>query len=705
MESPAGGEDQLDFATKRPVESISTAARYQAAPGGNPPGGARGRDMISRFEIPADWKTLSERERIALVCVAFERSWRAGANPRIEECLSPQWEVDPRQLLLQLTSLESRLRRERGESTTLAEYVGRFPDYREVLEQNWQLIHDSDDQTVASTIAVEFDSRASSPGRRLAMLCPDLKAGRYELQTLLGRGGFGEAWLAFDPVLKRKVAVKRVRPDRQTAPSIAARFLEEGRKLALLEHVGILRVYDVGFQDGVCFIVSQLIEGETLHQRMNREPYGPSDAAGLVAAVADAVHVAHLQNVIHRDIKPANILLDQKGRPVLADFGLAATEVELLDEPAGTVGTYAYMSPEQIAGHSNRVDPRADIYSLGAVLYHLLTGRPPFVATDPQQYRELVLNGTVRPPRTINDAIPPSLEAICLRCLNRDVAARYSTGHDLAVDLRQAVSPPVRPPAPRSPWARIAVAAACAGAGVLLAWGVSAVPSRQSADVATRGGETVVAVRPLPPPIDELERDESGYLIRPAVWQMSGDPLDLRVQSDGAALHVVCPGSGVVLLLQPDSESCLFEFDLTQRRWPGGVGIVTAARPSVIEGSPAHTFDGFLLHRGDDGWLILRRLHEQLDGTPDDSWNSHTLETLSLEPWSTPTLHIRLEFADATLQSLEIGGQSIQLELPTESPGRVPTDLSGGGIGLMLANSELTLSNVTINRHAVRFAD
>ena len=263
------------------------------------------------------------------------------------------------------------------------------------------------------------------------------KFGRYRVDSLLGQGGFGAVYVGYDDVLNRKVAIKV--PRGLHGEDEKAEFLREARRLAQLQDPGIVAVYDVGEEEGFCFIVTEFVSGQSLSSYLKQQQLSWQQSADIVARVANALAHAHARSMIHRDIKPANIMLTDDGRPVLLDFGLALTDIESDGPDELIAGTPAYMAPEQARGEAHRVDGRTDIYALGTVLYEMLTGRRPFRAPNVHEVLRRIEHEEPQPLRQLAPDIPASIEKICQRAMAKSMSDRYTTAGDMAIALRQAL--------------------------------------------------------------------------------------------------------------------------------------------------------------------------------------------------------------------------------------------------------------------------
>ncbi|MDB5351665.1 MAG: hypothetical protein JWN86_2912 [Planctomycetota bacterium] len=261
--------------------------------------------------------------------------------------------------------------------------------------------------------------------------------GDYELQKELGRGGMGVVYKALQVSLNRPVALKMIKSGMLADDAQLQRFQNEAEAVALLDHAGIVPVYEVGEHEGQRYFSMKLVEGGNLAEQLAAMKDNPRAAATLLAETAEAVHHAHMRGILHRDLKPANILVDAEGHPHVTDFGLAKRvegDVEMTQSGA-ILGTPSYMSPEQATGRRGSITTATDVYGLGAILYALLTGRAPFGGDSVIETLDAVRTRAPEPPTKLNHSTPYDLNTICLKCLEKDPRRRYASAHELAVDL------------------------------------------------------------------------------------------------------------------------------------------------------------------------------------------------------------------------------------------------------------------------------
>ncbi len=320
-----------------------------------------------------------------------------------------------------------------GEDVDVEIHCQQYPDLAEELRELWGML------LVADIAGNDLEATTLMGGSDRAEFLFELPCqfGDYELQEEIGRGGMGVVFRAYQKSLKRDVAVKMILRGELASEADRERFRVEAEASAHLDHPGIVPVYEVGEINGYSYFSMKYVVGETLGQRLARGPLAAREAVSILSGVSRAVHFAHQQGILHRDLKPSNILLDETGQPHIMDFGLAkrSNEEESLTRTGAILGTPAYMAPEQAGGLRGNVGPVSDVYSLGSVLYHMLTGHPPFQAASPVDIVLMVLEQDPVPPRVVNPAVDRDVEMITLRCLQKPLDLRYASAEALANDL------------------------------------------------------------------------------------------------------------------------------------------------------------------------------------------------------------------------------------------------------------------------------
>jgi WD40 repeat protein len=377
-------------------------------------------------------------------CAELERRLRGGEELSAEVLFAAQpalaADADSG---LEVAYTEFVVREQLGQQPDSASWLARFPQWRDDLEQLFQ-VH----RAAGGMGKLDPQATLRLPDDAGLADCPPptRRFGNYELLEEVGRGGMGVVYRARQVSLNRIVALKMILSGDFSGPEERARFRTEAESAARLQNPNVVQIYEVGEHDGRPFLSLEFVDGGNLDKKLTGTPWSPPDAARLVETLARAMQAAHERGVVHRDLKPANVLLTAEGTPKVTDFGLARRLID--DHTPGPgdgrrtrsgaiLGTPAYMAPEQATGATLAAGPAADVYALGAILYELLTGRPPFRAVHVLETLEQIRSREPAPPTRLQPAIPRDLETVCLKCLEKDPGKRYESALALADDLRR----------------------------------------------------------------------------------------------------------------------------------------------------------------------------------------------------------------------------------------------------------------------------
>ncbi len=393
---------------------------------------------------------IAPRDLASLVRVDLRERWRRGECPDVGDYLArfPVLAADP-ELAVDVIYTEFLIREACGEQPAIDEYRRRFPAHAIVLQDQVRL-HQAFDQrprTDSDSNAAPLDSASyeSIPEGSQPAAATRLEAD-YEILEEVGRGGMGVVFKARQTGLNRLVALKMVRPADATNCELLSRFRAEAEVVASLHHPHIVQIYDYGEHDGSPYLALEWVGGGTLADRLDGSPWSPRSTAMLVERLARAVQFAHEHGVVHRDLKPTNLLVaagDDSLEIKIADFGLAKV---FRDSPTShtqtgaLLGTPSYMAPEQAYGRSDAIGPATDVYALGAILYELLTGRPPFRGKTAIETLQQVLLAEPASIHRLSPTLPRDLATICTKCLQREPQRRYSSAVELADDLQRFLS-------------------------------------------------------------------------------------------------------------------------------------------------------------------------------------------------------------------------------------------------------------------------
>jgi tRNA A-37 threonylcarbamoyl transferase component Bud32 len=367
----------------------------------------------------------------------FDAAWRSGSPPRIADFLGEVSGPRRTALLIELVKIDLECRWKAGDRRALADYLADFPDLRAADESP-----PPDLVAYMHKVRAAWGDRATEVERPgplpPAFRPPPALIGKYPVLSPLDEGGQALVYLGLHPTLRKQVVIKLSRVPAGADPAAHDALAAEGKLLAALDHPNLARVYDLDSHEGHPFLVLEYVPGRNLQQHAEQQALTPRQAASLTAKLARTLAAAHRGGVLHLDLKPRNVLIDERGEPRLIDFGMARLRDAWsadADQPWG--GTPAFMAPEQARGERERLSERSDLFGLGAVLYYLLTGKPPFAGLNVYESLTKARRGDLDASALRVAGVPRGLEKVCLRALAVDPAGRYARAEDLAADLER----------------------------------------------------------------------------------------------------------------------------------------------------------------------------------------------------------------------------------------------------------------------------
>lgn len=431
--------------------------------------------LADTLQPPGDQSKQTEHtlSPVSQLLMDQQQRWHTGDRVFVESYLEqqPQLRADAQGLLC-LVRNEILIRRQQGDGPPLEEYARRFPELKAQFEGDFvRDSQDTDHSVIPQTLVAE--SGTPGPSASSPTLAPPKPISAtpqtisdYELQGVLGRGGMGVVYKARQKRLNRIVALKMMLGGVYASDDEIRRFHLEAEAAAKLQHPNIAQIYEHSEIDGKPYFSLEYVEGGSLAQKLDGTPQDPAASAQLIETLAKAMHYAHQRGIVHRDLKPANILLGINpgnlpgtafGVPKVTDFGLAKRmDVDLRQTHTGAIlGTPSYMAPEQAGGRIREIGPATDIYALGAILYDMLTGRPPFKANTLADTLQQVQMSEPVPPVRLQPNTPKDLETICLKALHKEPARRYATALDFAQDLGRFLAGEPIQARPTPTWERV----------------------------------------------------------------------------------------------------------------------------------------------------------------------------------------------------------------------------------------------------------